>query len=121
MRRAAKVDDNQAEIVQALRDMGATVQSLAATGKGCPDALVGWRGHNLLFEIKDGAKQKSKQLLTSDQERWLTCWNGTVFIVRTVETALRILNDELYLIDPLYHDVETSHGIRAAADCEVAL
>ncbi|HJP47915.1 hypothetical protein [Acinetobacter venetianus] len=46
MRRAAKIDANQTEIVKALRKFGASVQSLASTGKGCPDLLVGFRGMN---------------------------------------------------------------------------
>ena len=44
MRRAARVDRNQAEIVVALRAGGASVQPLHAVGKGVPDLLVGWRG-----------------------------------------------------------------------------
>lgn len=36
MRRAARVDRNQAEIAAALRKVGATVQSLAAIGEGVP-------------------------------------------------------------------------------------
>ena len=42
MRQAAKVDDNQAAIVEALRSLGASVESLAAVGKGVPDLLVGF-------------------------------------------------------------------------------
>ena len=52
MRRAAKIDANQTEIVKALRQVGASVQSLASTGKGCPDLLVGFRGVNWLLEVK---------------------------------------------------------------------
>ena len=55
MRRAAKVDANQAEIVQALRQIGAVVQSLAAVGNGCPDLLVGYRNRLFLLELKDGS------------------------------------------------------------------
>jgi hypothetical protein len=41
MRRAAKIDANQPQIVEALRKAGATVHSLAAVGNGIPDLLVG--------------------------------------------------------------------------------
>jgi Holliday junction resolvase len=54
MRRAAKIDANQEQIVSALRAAGATVQSLAAIGNGCPDLLVGFNRKTLLMEIKDG-------------------------------------------------------------------
>ena len=48
MRRAAKIDSNHAEIVAALRGIGAYVMSLASVGGGCPDLLVGFRGHTFL-------------------------------------------------------------------------
>ena len=46
MRRQAKVDANQSDIVAGLRSIGATVQPLHAVGKGCPDLLIGYRGDN---------------------------------------------------------------------------
>lgn len=92
MRIAAKIDANQNEIVKALRQVGCTVQSLAATGKGCPDLLVGFRGVNLLFEVKDGSKPKSARKLTPDQVIWHGGWNGEVYVVESVEQALEIIN-----------------------------
>lgn len=91
MRRAAKVDANHVEIVRALRDIGAGVQSLAAIGKGCPDLLVGFRGQNFCLEVKDGAKPASAQALTPDEERWEENWPGQYHVVRTVDEALRIV------------------------------
>lgn len=44
MRRAAKVDDNQGEIVAALQRAGCSVQSLAGVGRGFPDLAVGFQG-----------------------------------------------------------------------------
>jgi len=92
MRRAAKVDANQTEIVKALRSVGASVQSLASTGKGCPDLLVGFRGVNWLLEIKDGQKVKSARKLTDDQVVWHQTWRGKVYIVESVDQALNLLN-----------------------------
>jgi Holliday junction resolvase len=94
MRKAAKIDDNQNAIVNVLRQIGASVQSLAATGKGCPDLLVGYHGINYLMEIKDGDKVLSKQKLTIDQEHWHSLWRGSVHIVKSVDEALKILLDE---------------------------
>ena len=94
MRKAAKIDDNQKAIVNVLRQIGASVQSLAATGKGCPDLLVGYHGINYLMEIKDGDKVLSKQKLTIDQEHWHSLWRGSVHIVKSVDEALKILLDE---------------------------
>jgi len=92
MRKAAKIDANQTEVVNALRAIGASVQSLAATGKGCPDLLVGYRGINYLMEVKDGNKVPSAQELTIDQEHWHSLWQGSVHIVNSTNQALKILN-----------------------------
>ena len=92
MRRAAKVDDNQREIVQALERIGAEVQSLASVGKGCPDLLVGFRGSNFLLEVKrPKAKGQSAGKTTDDQERFLARWagRGQAAIVKTVDDALK--------------------------------
>lgn len=91
MRKAAKTDRNQAEVVDALRQVGASVQSLAATGKGCPDLLVGYRGINYLMEIKDGDKPPSARELTIDQTHWHSLWRGSVYVVKSVDEALKIL------------------------------
>ena len=92
MRRAAKVDANQQKIVEILRAAGATVQSLAAVGHGCPDLLVGWGGKTLLMEIKDGSKVPSAQRLTDDQIKWHGAWmGGPLAVVDGPEAALRML------------------------------
>lgn len=91
MRRAAKVDDNQSEIVSALRDIGCSVQTLAAVGKGVPDLLVGYRGINWLMEIKDGAKTKSQQKLTDDQVKWHSSWLGEVYVINSVDAAISLV------------------------------
>ena len=91
MRRAAKVDANQPDIVAALRRMGATVQPLHSVGQGCPDLLAGWKGINLLIEVKDGNKPPSARKLTSDQEQWHRDWRGSVYVVETVGQAIALL------------------------------
>ena len=91
MRRAARVDANQTQIVSALRAAGASVEQLSAVGKGCPDLLVGYRNVNILMEIKDGEKTPSERKLNSDQIVWHRDWKGVVFLVTSVEEALRAL------------------------------
>ena len=95
MRRAARTDQNQASIVSAFRQRGATVQPLHTIGAGCPDLLVGWRGQNYLIEVKDGSKSPSKQRLTDDEKRWLQQWRGQVCIVSNVEQAIELLEKRL--------------------------
>jgi hypothetical protein len=98
MRRAAKVDANQAAIVQALRQTGCSVLSLAPIGQGCPDLLVGrggtW-GMNLLLEVKDGDKSASRRALTEDQAGFLEQWHGPLAVVTTVEEALAAVQRHL--------------------------
>lgn len=86
MRRAAKVDANQEQIVSALRAAGATVQSLAAIGMGCPDVLVAFRGGMHLLELKHG-KGKPNEL----QGRWHVAWGAPVHVVYGPEDALRAI------------------------------
>jgi hypothetical protein len=92
MRRAAKIDANQEQIVSALRAAGATVQSLATVGNGCPDLLVGFNRQTLLMEIKDGKKVPSARKLTEDQVTWHGRWNGgALAVVDGPEAAIRML------------------------------
>lgn len=91
MRRAAKVDRNQAEIVAALRAVGATVQPLHAVGQGCPDLLVGYRGKNHLIEVKDWKASASDRQLNARQVEWHSGWKGSVAKVETVGAALAVI------------------------------
>jgi len=92
MRRAAKIDANHVQVVLALEAAGATVQSLAAVGKGVPDLLVGFQGKTLLFEIKDGNKPPSERRLTEDQLAWHGAWRGgPLAVVDGPDAALRML------------------------------
>jgi hypothetical protein len=86
MRRAAKVDANQDQIVSALRAAGASVQSLAAIGKGCPDLMVARAGSVWLMEVKHG-KGKPNDL----QTKWHIAWNAPVHVVYGPEDALKAI------------------------------
>lgn len=92
MRTAARVDANQAEIVDALRRVGATVCLLHQVGKGCPDLLVGYcdtftgETRNYLLEIKTATGK-----LTPDEAEFHNEWNGQVAVVRSVENALSVI------------------------------
>lgn len=81
-------DANQKEIVSALRAMGATVFILDRP----VDLLVGWRGKNLLIEIKDGSLKPSARRLTSDEKEFFDTWRGSAYVVESVEDAIRLLN-----------------------------
>jgi hypothetical protein len=88
MRRAAKADRNQPEIVNMLRLVGCTVQHLHTIGKGCPDILVGYQGKNYVLELKDGELPPSGRKLTDDEKKWHEDWRGEVHVVSNVREAL---------------------------------
>ena len=92
MRRYPRLDANQPEIVDALRKVGASVQSLASVGSGVPDLLVGYRGAWFVMEVKDGAKPPSKQALTPDEKEWHESAGAVVHVVNSVERALAVIS-----------------------------
>ncbi len=94
-RRAARIDKNQPEIVEALRKAGFTVTPLHAVGGGCPDLLCGKWGKNALLEVKDensgDHKHKTRNIakcLTPDQHKYHFHWQGSLGVVWTIEEAL---------------------------------
>jgi hypothetical protein len=91
MRKRAKIDANQPEIVAALRRIGCSVQSLANIGGGCPDILVGYRGLNHILEIKDGTLPPSRRGLTLDEYKWHEEWQGKVHCATCVDDAIWIV------------------------------
>lgn len=81
-----RVDENQPDIVAALRAVGATVQHLHEVGGGCPDILVGYRGANYVIEIKN-----TRGKLTPREAAWHGAWRGQVAVVRSVDEALSVI------------------------------
>ena len=94
MRRAAKVDGNQAAIVAALRKIGASVSPTHMIGGGFPDLVVGFRQRSVLFELKDPAQPPSKRKLTDDEAVWFGNWRGEAYVIETAEEAIAILMKE---------------------------
>lgn len=86
MKRAARTDGNHKEIVDVLRAHGASVLHLHMVGKGCPDIVVGFRGHTYLVEIKNGSVLGWK--LTDDQKKFHVEWKAPVVILDSVDTTL---------------------------------
>lgn len=87
-RRAAKIDVNQPEIVRQIRELGWSVQHLHTIGKGCPDIMVGAKGKNYLFEIKNPEYDGK---LTDDEQEWHDAWRGQVAIAETLEDILEVI------------------------------
>jgi hypothetical protein len=91
MRGFARTDDNQQEIIKAIRSLGASVQSLHKVGQGCPDLLCAVAEFCFLVEVKDGSKPPSKQKLTPDQVDWHSKWRSPVYIVNSVQGAVDLV------------------------------
>ena len=88
MRRNCRVDDNQVKIVAGLRKVGCTVLIISQL-KNCFDILVGFRGINIAFEIKDGDKPLSQRKLTEGEQKFFDTWQGQVTVVESLEEAIR--------------------------------
>lgn len=85
MRRAAKRDDNEKEIVVALRKAGAYVSFI---DEPC-DLIVGYQGKTILFEVKDGNKPPSARKLTPNEQKFHDEWTGgELYVVTCVDDAL---------------------------------
>ena len=88
MRYAARVDANQAEIVAALRNAGASVWPI-----GLPvDLMVGLGGKTMLIEVKTltGKRSPKPARHTKLQIDFMASWRGgPVATVTDVEGALR--------------------------------
>jgi len=82
----ARVDLTHAGIVAALRQVGASVQSLASIGHGCPDLLVGYRMRWFVLELKSpGGK------LTPDEWDFIAAAQAEVHVVASVDEALEAI------------------------------
>lgn len=75
-----KRDANEGPIFDALRQCGFSVYSL---DRPC-DAIVGFRGHTFLVEVKDGPKAR----LTPAQSEFLSRWQGHWVRINSVDEAL---------------------------------
>lgn len=85
MRRAARRDEVEAEIVEVLRAAGCSVTFL--NGKDVPDLLVGLRGQTIVAEVKTG-----KKALRPGQAEWHAAWRGSKpVILRSVDDALALV------------------------------
>ena len=91
VRRQARTDRNQAQIVRELRELGANVLVLSSIGDGCPDLLVGMKGKLALCEVKDPMQPPSKRRLTDDERVFHVLWQGYSHVVESTQDVLKIL------------------------------
>ena len=89
-RRAAKVDDNQSEIVALFRKLGWSVLIISQL-KNCCDIIVSKNGRTVAIEIKDGAKPPSARKLSDGEIKFRDMWQG--------EYSLVICNDDVIMLN----------------------
>ena len=92
MRKKARVDANQKEIVQELRKRGISVLHTHQLGRGAPDIIVGYMNSNYLIELKDGNKSKSQQRLTKDELEFSLKWRGNYAVCNSLEQILLLID-----------------------------
>lgn len=93
MRRMAKVDRNQAEVVEALRKAGWHVAITSSLGDGFPDLVVSKGGWMAYVEVKDGAKPPSERELTEDQVKFRRACKGPYYVVSDTLKGLQMLEN----------------------------
>ena len=94
IRKKNRIDANQPEIVDALREIGAMVISMTGDPTIGFDILVGFRGKLFAMEIKDGSKPPSKRQLTDDEKIRRLEFEAVdcdYFIPLSVDDALRAI------------------------------
>jgi hypothetical protein len=89
MRRAAKRDGNEQELIQELITYGFVVEQV--NDPGLPD-LVASKGINLLFEVKT-----KSGTLTTAQKKFFVSWQGQVHVIRNSNDIRKVLFS-IYLI-----------------------
>ena len=92
MRRIAKVDTNQAEIVDALRKAGAHVWDCHRYGGGFPDLLILYRGAALLMEVKSKGGR-----MTEEEQVFHNEYQDIAVVVYSVEEALEAIGRLWYV------------------------
>ena len=85
MRRAARRDATEKDVVRAFRDAGFSVEFIS--GDGTPDLVIGKGPCMRWVEIKSGNKP-----LRDSQIAWAESWRGpTPLIVRSVDDAIAVI------------------------------
>ena len=92
MRKKARVDANQKEIVKQLRDLGVSVLHTHQLGRSAPDLILGYRNENFMIELKDGNKTKSQQKLTPDEIKFQCEWGGNYAVCNSIEQILTTID-----------------------------
>tara|TARA_R110002051_G_scaffold154782_1_gene226938 strand:- start:3355 stop:3657 length:303 start_codon:yes stop_codon:yes gene_type:complete len=93
---AKRVDGNHKEVVEGLRASlpECTVFDASGAGRGFPDLVVGFKGRNWLFEVKNLNMVPSRRRLTAAQVGMHSNWQGQVAIIHSAADILAVMARE---------------------------
>ena len=89
MRRAARIDANQPDIVKFIRKTGGSFQHTHSI-PGALDGILGYQGIDVRIEIKDPAQSPSARKLTPAEIDTIDNWKGRKPVI--IETEEDILD-----------------------------
>ena len=87
MRRTARADANQPDIVDTLRKRGASIWHTHTLGRGGPDIVIGYCGVNVLAEIK----RDEREPLTPAEFKFHAAWRGQIVRLTNEREAAQLL------------------------------
>ncbi len=85
---ATRVDQNQAEIVEALRKVGIPVLVVSHIGGGLPDLITKGQTGLVFLEVKNPKSAYGRKGLAPSQQKWAKEWEADVVVVYSVQDAL---------------------------------
>jgi hypothetical protein len=89
MRTAARIDDNQPEIVKEFRRLGFSVLLISQL-KNCADILISRDMFTAIIEIKDGKKSPSQRRLTEGEQKFKDSWKGRYYLCESLKDVAKI-------------------------------
>lgn len=87
---AARVDENQPDIVATLRKLGFAVECTHMVGNGFFDLTCSKGGLNIIVEVKNGLKPPSAREYTDKQRRFNFSWQGLRCVVTCAADCVRL-------------------------------
>lgn len=90
MRKRAKSDGNQTDLVRVLRQLGFDVDHTHQIGGGFPDLVLAKFGRTVLAEIKNASLPPSKRRLTKAEEDFHQGYRGHVVVLETTADCITL-------------------------------
>ena len=93
-RRAARTDDNQAEVVACFRRLGWSVLIINQL-KNCCDIIVAKGGETIAIEVKDGSKPPSARKLSEGEQKFKDNWYGRWELIESIDDVIKLNGEKV--------------------------